>query len=280
MAAAPLPAFIIIGAAKAATTWIAHQLRVRDDVFMPAAEPHFFSRDYARGEEWYRGLFATAGPDQMVGEKSADYLADFAAPRRIAALLPKVQLIAQLRNPVERAYSDYCMLFRRGQIDDDVARQLNRATTDAPRFLDDGLYARHLRRFLAHFPEEQLTLIFHEDIQADPLGSIGRVCAAIGLPMLDNPPETVLRINDKEAPLVPMALRSLPQPVKRAVKPLRGSAPFEAARRLIARPVHYPPLTMELRHRLTAFYEQDIAELGSMLGRDLSRWLRVPEPQR
>ena len=48
-----LPKFIVIGAAKAATTWIAHQLRQRPDVFMPGPEPHYFSRCYSRGDAWY-----------------------------------------------------------------------------------------------------------------------------------------------------------------------------------------------------------------------------------
>ena len=105
----PLPQFLIIGAVKAATTWIADQLRARDDVFMPGPEPHYFSRDYDRGATWYASLFADARADQLIGEKSADYLADSEAPARAAALLPDAMLIAQLRNPVDRAYSDYCM---------------------------------------------------------------------------------------------------------------------------------------------------------------------------
>src|SRR5690349_5454229 len=138
-----LPQFLIIGAVKAATTWIADQLRARDDVFMPGPEPHYFSRVHDRGDDWYASLFAEARAGQMIGEKSADYLADANAPARVAALLPDAILIAQLRNPVDRAYSDYCMHFRRGYVGRDVERYLGKRP-ETPRFLQSGLYARHI----------------------------------------------------------------------------------------------------------------------------------------
>ncbi len=276
MTPAKLPKFVIIGAAKSATTWIAHQLRSRDDIFMPAAEPHYFSRDFSRGDDWYRSLFDDAQDGQTIGEKSADYLAD-ADPGRIANLLPYAHLIAFLRNPIDRAYSDYCMLYRRGQIDGNIARQLNRATTDAPRFLDDGLYARHLRRYLDSFPRSQLTLILHEDVQNDPDGCIREVCNAIDVPARIDAAARVSRINDGAAPLVPMAFRRLPKSVKNLAKPFRTTAAFETVRRLVARPVAYPPLTSELRCRLQAFYAGDIEELAVLLGRDLGMWQESSE---
>lgn len=268
-----LPGFIVIGAAKAATTWIAHQLRARNDVYMPGPEPHFFSREFHRGEGWYRDLFAGARDRQYVGEKSADYLAHEKAPQRLAAMLPHVRLVAQLRNPVERAYSDYCMLFRRGQICGDIARQLDRTTTDAPRFLDDGLYARHLRRYLDHFPAEQLTIVLHEDIKARPADMLDQICNAIGIPASSSPAPLGIRVNDGQAPLVPLAVRKLPPPFKSLVAPLRGNRLFEAARRLIARPISYPPLTQDIRSRLEDFYHEDMVQLAQLVRRDLSGWM-------
>lgn len=273
MAEAGLPQFIIIGAAKAATTWIAHQLRAREDMFLPGPEPHFFSREYHRGECWYRRLFARAGDRQHIGEKSADYLADELAAARIAALIPRARLVALLRNPVERAYSDYCMLFRRGQIGSDIARQLDRRRTDAPRFLDDGLYARHLRRYLDHFPADQITVMLHEDIEVRPAEVLDDVCRAISVPPGRPPLPLDARVNDSRAPLAPLSLRRLPAPVKSLVAPLRGNSLFESARRLIARPVDYPPLTDDIRRRLEEFYRDDLAQLAKLVKQDISGWM-------
>lgn len=269
---APLPNMIVIGAAKSATTWIARQLRTRPDMFMPGPEPHYFSRDFDKGLQWYQSLFADARPGQLVAEKSADYLAHPHAPARIAALLPSVQLIAQLRNPVERAYSDYCMLFRRGQVDGDVARHLHSRTAIESRFLEDGLYGRHIRRFLDHFPREQLKIILHEDIKRDPAGVTAGVLQTLGLPPLPDSAHLEARVNDGASPLVPLALRRLPSPIKRMVAPLRGNALFEGARNLIARPVRYPPLPDDVRRYLVDFYQQDIEDLAHILDRPLSGW--------
>lgn len=267
-----LPQLIVIGAAKAATTWIAHQLRTRPDVCMPGPEPHYFSREFHRGEQWYRSLFAEARPGQLVAEKSADYLAYPEAPARIAALLPSVQLIAQLRNPVERAYSDYCMLFRRGQVDGDVDRHLDGARAPERRFLEDGLYGRHVRRFLDYFPAGQMKVILHDEIKHDPAAVTADVLRTLGLPPARDAGQIERRVNDGASALLPLALRRLPAPVKRLADPLRGNRLFESARSLIARPIHYPPLSDDTRNRLADFYRDDIEQLARTLGRDLGAW--------
>lgn len=273
----PLPQFLIIGAVKAATTWIADQLRARDDVFMPGPEPHYFSRDYDRGVSWYASLFADARSDQLIGEKSADYLADSEAPARAAALLPDAMLIAQLRNPVDRAYSDYCMLYRRGQVGGDVERYLDTRSA-VPRFLENGLYARHIARWRDHFPADRLKIILYDDIRADPERVLADVCGVLRLPPTIDAERVRRRSNDSEAPLVPLALRRLPQPIKNLVAPLRGNPAFEATRRIFARSVDYPRLSSDLRMRLNDYYADDVAQLGRILDRDLSAWSDAARP--
>ena len=43
----------------------------------------------------------------------------------------------------------------------------------------------------------------------------------------------------------------------------------------MASPPRYPPLTEELRHHLSEYYREDVERLGTMIGRDLGRWLSV-----
>ncbi|MGH8542189.1 MAG: sulfotransferase, partial [Gammaproteobacteria bacterium] len=75
MSASRLPDFVIIGAPKSATTWLLANLRAQPQIFMPGPELHFFNRNYQRGLGWYKAQFSAAGQDQIVGEKSASYLA-------------------------------------------------------------------------------------------------------------------------------------------------------------------------------------------------------------
>jgi len=273
MTQARLPSFLVIGAAKAATTWIAQQFRSRTDIFIPGPEPHFFSREYSRGLGWYADWFAEARADQLVGEKSADYLADANAPARIHTHLPAARLIVQLRNPVERAYSDFCMLYRRGQVDHEVSRHLDWNRTKMRRFLADGLYAQHLRRYLDYFPAEQLTILLHDEVAHTPERALARVSSALGIAPWPAQTLVAKRVNDGQAALVPLFLRRLPSPIKRVAAPLRGWGPFERCRGLIARKVDYPPLPAETRRRMEDFYRHDVEELGRLLRRDLSSWL-------
>ena len=267
-----LPDFVIIGAAKAATTWIANQLRVRPDVFIPGPEPHYFSREYDRGEQHYRTWFEDSRADQLVGEKSADYLADPHVPERMAKLLPDAKIVVQLRNPVDRAYSDYCMLFRRGTVNGEIQTFLGSQDNSQPRFLNDGLYNQHLRRFLDHFPATNVKVILYEDIRAEPKAVVTTVNDFLGLPDLPDL-QLVERANVKDAPLLPLAMRRTLAPAKRLVAPLRSKPWFKAVHGALAKEMPYPELSPDLKQSMRDFYAKDVQGLGSLLQRDLSHWL-------
>lgn len=273
MADGRLPSFLVIGAVKAATTWIGHQLRHHPMLWLPTAEPHFFSTEYARGVDWYRSLFAEAPADRIVGEKSADYLAHPDAARRIAALLPGIPLIVQLRDPVERAYSDYCMLYRRGQVSSDPRRYLDGRVAAGGRFLEGGRYAHHIRRLYEHIPAERLQIILYEDIRREPETVIARVCGHIGVPTHIAPEAVDDRRNDSRAPTLPLPLRRILRPARPLLDPMRSNPWLARVWTSLARPVRYPPLTEELRAMLRDYYRDDIRDLANLLKRDLSGWL-------
>lgn len=274
-----LPDFIVIGAAKSATTWIAHNLQLHPDVFMPGPEPHYFSTEFHRGQTWYKQWFEQAGADQTIGEKSADYLAHPDAPHRIAKLLPTARLIVQLRNPIERAYSDYCMFFRRGSVGADPERYLDRSSTDIPRFLEDGLYSRHLKRFLDLFPREQVKIILYDHIRERPEAVFAEVCAHIGIEADRANLSLASPVKQKDASMLPLPLRRLLRPLKATVAPWRDRPWFKAAHSKIARPVRYPPLTNELRDRLRDYYAEDVQALERLLGFKVSSWLSARSGQ-
>lgn len=272
-----LPSFMIVGAVKAATTWLAHQLRHHPALWLPDAEPHFFSTEYHRGIDWYRSLFADAPADRLLGEKSADYLAHPNAAARIAATLPDVPLIIQLRNPVDRAYSDYCMLYRRGLVSGDPRRYLDRDRSANVRFLDGGRYALHLDRLFAHLPRSQVKVILHDDIRCVPEAVITEVCSHIGVDAHIAGDVVSERRNDSQTPMLPLAIRRLLRPARPLLEPLRSQPLLARARAAIARPVRYPPLTAELRTMLQDYYRDDVRALGALLNRDLAAWLSAEQ---
>ena len=160
--------FLIIGAAKSATTWLQQSLQADPAVCMPDPELHYFSRFHDRGDDWYFSQFPEIQAGQLVGEKSNSYLDTPSAPQRVHDLLPHVRLIVQLRNPVERAYSDYCMLYRRGEVGRDIDSYLDAGTGSLGRFLVGGLYCAQLQAYLDLYPKDRLLVLFFEEMVSIP----------------------------------------------------------------------------------------------------------------
>ncbi|WP_428630642.1 sulfotransferase family protein [Sphingopyxis sp.] len=267
------PSFLIIGAVKAATTWLLEQLQVNPHLYMPDPEPHYFSSEYHRGESYYRSFFDTyATTGRLLGEKSADYLAHPQAAQRLAAMVPNARLVVQFRNPIERAYSDYKMLYRRGTVRLAPEDYLTSRDSSQPRFLNDGLYAEHMRRWLDYFPQEQLHAILFDDVKQDAKEVVDSVSRHLGVDPVFDLGQSTKRANDGSERFLPMPFRKALSPFKGLVAPLRGSTWFETARDIFASEIAYPPLSADLRERLSDFYAEDIADLGAMLGRDLTHW--------
>jgi hypothetical protein len=272
-----LPSFLVIGAVKAATTWISRNLRQSPAVFMPASEPHYFNVEYDRGLDWYLDFFEGAESSQLIGEKTADYLPFAEAARRASELVPHAALIMSLRNPVERAYSDYCMLFRRGSVSARIEDYLDPARAEFRRFIDYGLYHRQISTWLDHFPREHMLILTMEDVTGAPDESLRAIANLIGLKEELVPAAQSKRINDSRELFLPLELRKLLAPLKAAARPLRGKPTFEAIRGTLARPIDYPAMPGELRLRLAEYYREDVERLEKLLDRDLGHWLEAEE---
>lgn len=268
------PDFVIIGATKSATTWLQRNLQQHTTVFMPGPETHYFSRFFERGPAWYETFFRPAEPHQILGEKSNSYLDHPEAPQRLRAALPNARLIVQLRNPIDRAYSDYCRHYLAGRVGEDVDHYLGGDSPESEQVRAGGLYFRHISRFLELFPREQLCVTLYDDLDHEPATVLNRIRRHIGLAVSEADPGVMeLRVKDKSAPVVPLPARRVLAPFKRLVKPFRAAPWFRATRGLIAREVRYPELGDGVRERLLAYYRDDVGALSELLGRDLAPWM-------
>jgi hypothetical protein len=107
-----LPDFVIIGAKKCGTTSF-YDLLTQHPHVEPAAlkASHYFDDYFDEGIEWYRRCFPLPrwkdGRRSITGEATPEYLLHPLVPERMVKVLPQVRLIVLLRNPVDRAYSDY-----------------------------------------------------------------------------------------------------------------------------------------------------------------------------
>ena len=264
--------FLIIGAGKSASTWLQTQLQADPTVYMPGPELHYFSREYRRGDDWYLSQFSEEGIGKTVGEKSNSYLYEPEAAARIHRVLPNAKLIAQLRNPVDRAYSHYCMLFRRGEVGSDIESYLDPSKGEHPRLVGSGHYARHLQRYIDLFGRDQLLILFYEGVKGDPERQMAKVRSYLGLPQRPLAELSRGKAKDKTVPVVPAPLRKRLAWMKPLTRQLRGTPVFEAVRGTIARDVEYPALTEDLKKRLGEYYAPSIEALERMSGQSLSHW--------
>jgi hypothetical protein len=181
-----LPDFLIGGAPRSGTTWLYRLLEKHPDVYMarPAVpEPKFFLVDelYEKGLDFYsRTWFADAGGAKVSGEKSTDYLESAMAASRIARDLPGAKLVFVLREPVDRAYSNYLWTRVNGleaetfeaalALEDQRERELpERLRFTRPySYFSRGLYADLLQPYLDCFPAAQRLILKYEDIAAAP----------------------------------------------------------------------------------------------------------------
>ncbi|MXN67429.1 sulfotransferase [Stappia sp. GBMRC 2046] len=268
--------FLIIGATKSATTWLQKSLQADPNVFMPGPELHFFSREYHRGEDWYLSRFSEATDGQLIGEKSNSYLEDAQAAARISRSLPHAKLVVQLRNPIDRAYSDYCMLYRRGEVGRDIDRYLDPEKPQTARFIGAGEYYHHLQIYFELFPAEQILVTLYETIKTEPERQLETVRTFIGLEPDKSASFMRPKVKDKTTPMLNPRMRRVLRPVKPLVAPMRGNNLFQKVHGALASEMRYEPLPAHLRDALIEYYKSDVEALSRMLGRDLSGWLRSP----
>jgi hypothetical protein len=209
-----LPDFIIVGAQKGGTTSLEAYLREHPDVLPCAAkEVHYFDgRRYLWGDAWYRRQFMNPGDLQSTrrfrgrrligGEATPYYLYHPQVPERISSLTPYAKLIALLRDPVERAYSQYQHNVRYDKEPLSFVEALKREDEIVPaehaRIAADstyrseahhrysyklrGCYAEQIQRYYRYFPRNQLLILRSEDLFARPQEIYDQVLEFLGMP--------------------------------------------------------------------------------------------------
>lgn len=194
-----LPSVLIIGAQKGGTTSLFTYLAQHPDVLPPLTkEVHYFDFNYSRGTEWYRGRFPYSHRlrhGSLTLDASPYYLVHPLVPQRAAQLLPKVKLVALLRNPVERAHSHYQHEVRGGReslsFAEAIDKESERLAGEEERLRNDpgyysfnhhrysytrrGLYIEQLRHWTQHFPRSQLLIIPSEWLFRDPVAATAAV---------------------------------------------------------------------------------------------------------
>jgi hypothetical protein len=172
--------FIGIGAQKSGTSWAYTCLYDHPEVCAPIKEIHFFSRPrFSEGKEWYERHFNSCEGGKKRGEFSTSYLYSKEAPERIHAYYPNTKLIAILRNPIGRSFSQYRNAIKAGEIPESTP--FEEYLTNEPSALEQGFYHEQLARYDALFPKSQMLVLIYEDIRKDPIAFMRHIYEFLGI---------------------------------------------------------------------------------------------------
>ena len=303
-----LPNFLCIGAQKSGTTTLLNQLGKHPDIYMsPARETQFFLLDhlYSQGPVYYETHFFHGWDGQKaVGEKTPEYLYDPVIPQRIADTLgSSMRFAATFRSPAQRAYSHYRHNFQQFWEDlgfeEALAREQERSAAGRYQrmrygYLDRGLYAQQLQRYLALFPRDAfLFLVYERDIVKDQQRSLQRLFSFLGVDADFVPPDGPVSAG-RAQPMVPRFIERPERITQEGV-----SLEAQPGDLLLTRPMMKPRLVKAVSSRTQEFaqsvirnlprrtsldrdeelainrrhFAEDIRQLERLIGVDLGAWL-------
>ncbi|XP_064272084.1 bifunctional heparan sulfate N-deacetylase/N-sulfotransferase 4 isoform X1 [Passer domesticus] len=272
-----LPKFLVIGPQKTGTTALYLFLLMHPSIISNLPSPktfeevQFFSgNNYHKGIDWYMEFFPTPSnaSTDLLFEKSANYFHSEEAPRRAASLIPKAKIITILIDPSDRAYSWY--QHQRSHEDPAALRfSFLEAISCGPRAppelralqrrcLAPGCYARHIHRWLSHFPPAQLLIIDGQQLRSDPATVMDEVQKFLGVSSHYNYSEALTFDPQKG-----FWCQLLEGGKTKCLGKSKGRK--------------YPPMDQESRAFLSSYYREHNVELSKLLhrlGQPLPSWLR------
>jgi len=302
----------VVGAPKSGTTSLYEYLAGHPDVFMsPVKEPMYFAPDMRGGprrrfeyrvdEAQYMSLFAGARDQKTIGEASTRYLASHAAPRLVREFEPQARIVIMLRNPVEmiHALHNERVSFGTEEITDfeeALAADADRAAGRRLRQGADPLWAvyrnkarfgEQVARWIDKFERERVHVIIFDDFADDTPGEYRKLLEFLDVDPSYQPASYAARRKSHrrrggllramvQSPAARWAVHRLLPAVFGRTRSARLVWRFRQSR-LNLKAAPRQPIRPELRRQLEAEFAPDIAQLSSILERDLVQlWFGRP----
>lgn len=303
-----LPDFLVIGAPKAGTTALHAALARHPDLYMsPVKEPKFFLtdgpppdrggpgdaqtyREHVWRREDYEALFSGAPAGALRGESTPFYLYDRDAQRRIRALIPDAKLIVLVRDPVERAHSNWTHLWSAGRepIGDFVRacaeedRRVAAGWSAFWHYLRLGRYGEQLDHLFGLFPREQVLIIRYRSLIDEPVRVLTEISAFLGVRaglIGEIPRENVTVHPHPSVAHVTMSriLRGIEAAGRHAPGGFGAGLTARIERNLQRGAQSRQPLTWVERQAVLPTLEKDIRLLEKLTDADFSDWLMPRE---
>jgi len=313
-----LPNFFIVGAPKAGTTSLYHYLGQHPDVYMsPVKEPNYFAQEirlgnvsahwqdwaereyeslqlYLRGpmqerkfggivSHWpdYLKLFENVNGEKAIGEASVCYLWSKTAAGNIASTTPNAKIVMVLRNPVDRAFSQYKQAVANGLIGKSFREQVRKSLNNKSDqfellnpFLEFGLYYEQVKRYTERFSPDNLRIYLYEEYQQAPT----RITADI-FRFLTVDPQFSPDVSEKHLQTSVPRFKWVSFMLKQyGVWPLLKNIMPDHLVPVVKQWALRDKQTVELdpsdRAQLSNYYRGDVVRLSELIKRDLHTWLQ------
>jgi Sulfotransferase family len=271
-----LPSFIGVGPPRTATTWLHQVLAGHASLPQEKKETDFYSKNYAKGYDWYRYYFRDADPRLPMGEFSPTYFISDDARQRIARDIPGCRIICTFRDPVARAYSQWRLMVRNVWTKSDFAT----AVLKHRELRESSRYAHYLGEWQKSVGAANVLVLLHEDLEADAQAFVDRVCDFIGAARFSVGSSSVAGQRVHGVPVAPKSRR-----LARNARNLMGWLNDHRYHRLAnsfrqsalwhfcaERGEPFQPVSPEVDSQLREYFRAEVERLEQMLGRDLSAW--------
>lgn len=289
--------FMIIGAQKCATTTLYDWLKQHPDIFLPTSKDLPFFHDgllQNKPKNFIELCYAKYSDEKIIGGAWVNLMYYHFLAKKMYEYNRKMKCIAVLRNPVDRAYSNYW--YARG-LEMESYDTFEKALQAEPKrmhgtiaeqttltYLAHGHYEEQLQPYIKHFGADNIFVCTVNELKRDKdnylkdillflLGSSG------GIDKIN----TSRNSNTAQQPIIPYAMSWLRSPngwhkkIGRKIVSAKGQAYIRdhVINKLIninKRSFTYPTMTVQTRHNLVDYYIEHNEKLSKLLGRDFSYW--------
>ena len=270
------PNFLYIGTSKAGSTWIFKALSWHPEVYMYSGKNlGYFSTRFDQGWDWYLSNFNPEPQHRIVGEVSHSYLVSETAAERIHERLPNIKMMACLREPVERTFSDYLDGIKNGKLTGSFEEELKRT----PALTRRSSYATNIARYLDRFDRKQLHIASFDQLEADPACFAADLFAFLGVESLELPPGLrgkVLPAGTPRSRAVATTAKKVARFTGRVgLKGLRGRLKTSRwVRNMLYRPYQdkeRPSMLPSTEARLRSYFHDEVHRLDEIAGTDFAQ---------
>jgi len=274
--------FVGIGAPKCATTWIYECTKEHPQICMSLkdqGESSFFrTENFEERIQQYDIFQKEKCKNKLIGAFNVWYLHHSRVASRIKRHNENIKILAVLRDPVQRAYSEY---LHYTSLQENKWGGFLEAVQSTDKFTGAGFYYKHLSNYYSSFPEKNILVLLIQEIKEDSRQVIRRVYDFLEVDPNFEPPTLNQKVSPTKLKLTKLGKlvhKCIGQPLTKfkTGKRVKKSHPVRQLyfkfTRLYTQGSSKPPMNKEAEKYLRNLYKDDIKKLEDLINKDLTHW--------